>query len=283
MNILYMQKKIDDLIIDGDIVDFVILSEEFFFINEIKLTPTNKNTIAAIDEIVNKNKSIEIKHLEDKTFHSSILFISCAGFFVNRFNDFITNLTKNSKLSYDEQNKLALEAIYRLDKNSKAYNINNRFSFSSKPILQLECEDGKITIDYNNLLLDNEQKNLLRELFTVRQEIFSELLNLTERYLIDLEYNSYKFSKIKMDAEKGKYLLHEFIIGISLNKELINAEKKQLEQLEKNLFRLFGLKPPKFGYLSDKIFKRDKPALGLQSLAKNIQDAAKQKKRIGKK
>ena len=283
MDYLSIKKKLDNNAKDTDIVDLVILSEKFFYVNEIVLFPSTEKTIAEITKMVYKDLPIKINYIKDERCLDSIILISCGTFFVNYFSEFIKKLTNNTMLSIDEQKKLALEAMYHLDKYSKAHNVSNRFSFASKPILKLECKDGKIAIDYNSVLLDNEQTNLLRELFTVRQEIFSELLNLTESYLYKLEYNSYRNSKIKMDDEKGKYLLYEFIIGISFNNELIDVEKEQLEQLTTNLFRLFGLKPPKASYLSEKIYNRVNPASGLMALAKNIQDAAKQKKRIGKK
>ncbi|MEI7474826.1 MAG: hypothetical protein WCK67_08600 [bacterium] len=260
--------------------DFIRLSQELFYINEILLIPETVRTLAATTQIINRGKTIKIERLVDTNYFDSYILISCGNLFVSRYADFIKTLQKDTSLSFDTKKKQVLEALYKLDTFSKAHNINNRFSFASKNILKVKCSNGNENVDYNNVQIKIQQNNILREFFVIRQEIFSELLNISNSYLYNLEYNAFKYSKFQMDEEKGKYLLHEFILGLEVRNEFINLSTEELQQLEKLLFQLFGLKPPAFGRMRDKVLKRLSPAKALDTLSKNVESISAEFKKL---
>ena len=71
--------------------------------------------------------------------------------------------------------------------------------------------------------------------------------------------------------------------ALSIKNKFINLDNNQLQQLEKILFRLFGLGHPNFGDLDYKIKMRVTPANGMQTLIDNVESIADQYKRIRRK
>jgi len=274
MHYLSAKSKIEIVEKNSELDDFINLSEELFFINEILLIPEAEIEVKETIQKVNKGDLIKITQLIDIEYQDNLILVSCGHLFVSQFKKFITHLERDSTLGFDAKKKRTQEAIYKLAIFSKAHNVFNRFSFTSKSILQVKCLDGKVALDYSNVQLSEEQNNSLQESFLIRQEVFSELLNLTEAFLYKLDYNSYKFSEFKMDPEKGKYLLHEFIIGLGEKNDFINLNSTELQQLEKSLFQLFGLEPPQFGRMREKILKRANPAKYLESIISNVEKSS---------
>jgi hypothetical protein len=275
MNYLTLDQNINEILAKPDLEKYIALSEESFFISKILFIQKKKTTIAELMKLVVKGEKIDTIQLIDEKYHDNLILNSCGHLFIYNYTKLLNKLQHNSELGFDEKKKQVLGVIFKLKKYTKAHNINSRFSFASKNILAVQCSNGETQIDYNSLQLSIDQINSLRELFLIRQEIFQELLNLTDNYLDELEYNSYKYSDFKIEPTKGKYLLYSFMLAFETKNEFLNLQTVELEQLTKKIFQLFGIAPPELGRLRGNIFDRKKPAEELKVLVKILESRSK--------
>jgi hypothetical protein len=282
MDFLSLKSKIENIGVKPELDDFITLSKDIFYINEVHIIPGPETLIEDIYQIVKNNQILIPERIKDLNYTSRNELISCGNLFVSHYSKFINNLSEDLSLSFDSKMKHCYEAINNLELFTKAHNVINQFTLASKIIFQVHCLDGKALINFSNILFSSEEYDYLQEIFSIRKDIFSELLNITDNYLHKLEYNSFKFSKFKMNPESGKYLLHEFIIGLEIKNDFINLNSNEQKQLEKQLFQLFGLQPPEFGYLRGKILDRKEPARELQKLVLNVEEISNQLKKARK-
>jgi hypothetical protein len=258
MDCLTLDQKINEILATPDLEKYIDLSAESFFVSKILFIPKKITTTAELIKLVDMGKKIKIIQVIDEKNNNNLIFNSCGHLFINNYTRLIDKLQDDFKLGFYEKKKQVLGVIFKLKKFTKAHNINSRFSFASKNILTVQCTDGEIQIDYNSLQLSLEQINTLREMFLIRQEIFQELLNLTDNYLDYLDYNSYKYSEFKIEPDSGKFLLYSFIWAFETENKFLNLQTAELEQLTKIIFQLFGIAPPEFGDLRGALLKRKK-------------------------
>lgn len=175
------------------------------------------------------------------------------------FKQSCTELLKNASLSYNLKLKELLVNERRLNKSKNAHNIENRFSFTTKLIFELENEKkSDIEWDFYDFIFTKEHINEMKEFLRVRFELFDELRSQIDLSISILEINAYKYARFKLKQPDGKRLLWELAFALENEPTLIAIAPDDRDLFERELFNFFGVRYENRGKIISNLFAKDK-------------------------
>jgi hypothetical protein len=220
-----------------------------FSIQKITVQPSKKK---------GKDNTIIALRLHDQ-YGPLLKFIADARVSMVEFKQKCLELIQNTSLSYNSKLKELILAKLLLKKQKNAHNINNRFSFISRPILFLATEQGKQEPrDFNDFLFTDELKNEMKEFLKVRFELFDELLSLVELCQLDLEINAFRYARFKLKQPDGKRFLWELAFALEHESTLLKLNPDDRELFERELFAFFGVTYEGRGKMISNLFAKGK-------------------------
>lgn len=200
--------------------------------------------------------SIVIKEICDE-FDETIVLKQNAKLILKQYKRQCEKFIRNEEFSYSEKMDQLLFCKSYFQSAKEQHNYSNYFSFTTRDVFFLVTDNNvESPIDFDELKLEEEQLNTIREFFLIRMAFYDALESNISIYLHQMELLRYQYTQFKLNKKNATRLLWEFVLAITQDDRYIKLEDSQKPLFEKAMFDFFGLSYKDRGKALSNIFRK---------------------------